>query len=526
MTAQRRGVPVWRRISVRLGLLVAVAMWAFVQFEPPLTAAVSRWFGIRIHDGVTLTPDLDGGCMIPEAVSRAVADHGTGESAALVAAIDDWPCFKSVGYVVTAVDMTVLGSDLGGSFPVGAPLVIPPEMEVSASFYPIWFDPGTGELGPRRELRWLCLLPRGGPYPYLPAEELAGFAEGGGVAPDGTAMMTSKEFDKQLAEYLGIERIVRWSLPVVVALLLATLVSWRITRRLVRISNAAGEPDLEAFERAGVRGKDEIGTLAAELASSRSRIAALLREVEDKDAQRREWFAQVSHDLRTPLTALGACLERAVPLADGMPDGPARDKLLSTIEVARHDAERVHVLANDLLDAARLELPNALRLEEVPPVEVAERAVQLLSPLAEREGKRLVLRREGEPGPVMADGNRLLRVFENLIRNGIHFAAHEVVVEVRQQDDQVRMTVLDDGPGFSDAADAAVEAIKTDPRGRDRADSAGLGLVVVARTLVAHGVDLELDDRPEGGARLSFALPCLPEPTGSDSGVFRMPVGV
>lgn len=525
----RQRVPMWRRLSVRLAAVFGVAMILFVQFEPVVTTEVARRFGVDLENvaiGVDPAELTDGACTVPAPVERAVARAGTereGDGPALGAEIAAWDCFDNVAHVVTTFDLAIIATDLPGAFPIGSRLEVPEEIEVAASFYPIWFDPETSETGVERELRWLCLLPMNGPFSYVPDEVRDQFVGPGGTLPDGTLVVTSEQFNEEVERLMAIAKVVGWVLPVAVALLLGALVSWVVTRRLVRIMSAAANPSLDAFEHVDVRGKDEIGRLATGLAASRERIRTLLQEVEDKDAQRREWFAQVSHDLRTPLTALGACLDRAGPLAESLPPSETSERLAVTIQVARDDADRVHVLANDLLDAARMELPNALCLEEVPPVEVAERAVDLLSPIAEREGKRIELILEGEPGPVQADGHRLMRVFENLIRNGVHFAATTVTVTVTEEFDAARMTVTDDGPGFQgEGFDAEV----ADPRGRDRADSAGLGLVVVARILAAHGVDVEIDNCPEGGARISFVMPCIPETVGSDSGIhFRSAAG-
>ena len=333
----------------------------------------------------------------------------------------------------------------------------------------------------------------------------------GGTLPDGTPVLTRAEERRQEANYRTIEIIVSWALPISAALLLGMLVSWMITRRIVRLSEAAGDPAIDSFELLGLEGNDEIARLGEALSDSRGRATGLVRELAERDAQRREWFAQVSHDLRTPLTALSACLDRAMPMVTSVPEGPGREELVRTIEVARQDTERVHRLATDLLDVARLELPDALRLEETLPEEVAERVVMLLSPIAEREGVSLLLEtpnltESAEVVPVEADPSRLMRVLENLVRNGIEHAESKVTVRVRHQEGGARITVLDDGRGFSDS-ETGPSADPADPRGAVRADSAGLGLVVVMRALEAHGSALELSNRASGGAKASFWLP-------------------
>ncbi len=333
----------------------------------------------------------------------------------------------------------------------------------------------------------------------------------GGTLPDGTRILTDDQAQAQEANRRTIEIIVSWVLPISAALLLGMLVSWMITRRIVRLSEAASDPAIDSFELLGLRGNDEIARLGEALSDSRGRATGLVRELAERDAQRREWFAQVSHDLRTPLTALSACLDRAVPMVERVPPGPGREELVRTIEVARQDTERVHRLATDLLDVARLELPNALSLEETLLEEVAERVVMLLSPIAEREGVSLLLdtpnlAESAAVMPVEADPSRLMRVLENLVRNAIEYAQSRVIVRVQHEDGGARITVSDDGPGFSES-ETGVTTTKADPRASARADSAGLGLVVVMRALEAHGSVLELSNLARGGAKASFVLP-------------------
>ena len=321
--------------------------------------------------------------------------------------------------------------------------------------------------------------------------------------PDDAIVATEEEIEKRFNRYEVLAIAVSWALPIAGALLLGVIISWLVTRRIVRLSQAAADPSIDSFERFEARGGDEIAGLGGALAEARRSVAGLVREVGDKDAQRREWFAQVSHDIRTPLTALSACLERAAPIAAEVQSAETRQRLEATLDVAREDTERVHALASDLLDVARLELPDALDVEALLPNEVVERAVTMLRPLAEREGKSLDFRASNSQSLVLGDGNRLMRAMENLIRNAIEHANTAIEVTVAEAGNGVTVAVEDDGPGFKRGSDGGVD---TDRLGRARADSAGLGLVVVKRVLEAHGSMLELGTSSTGGAAARFRL--------------------
>ena len=111
--------------------------------------------------------------------------------------------------------------------------------------------------------------------------------------------------------------------------------------------------------------------------------------------QRTEMLAGVSHDLRTPLTAQLACLDRAMLILEKSDSPPRLGELRELMAVAKADADRVHTLADDLLEIARLEAGDRLRLEPV----IAD-ACRHLSRLLERRG---CLRRPSEEQSLLTE---------------------------------------------------------------------------------------------------------------------------
>ncbi len=319
--------------------------------------------------------------------------------------------------------------------------------------------------------------------------------------------------DEQLQRSLARKSLVSSALTIGLAIGVTMVLLWGlsrfVTRRLSRLAEQAAQPlgadgGLPApFE---VGGRDEITVLAGAMNAMRGRVAALLGGLAQREVNRREWIAQVSHDLRTPLTALTACLDRAEMLLAERDDDASRERLRELIQVAQYDADRVRDLADDLLEIARLEAEDDLLREPVPPGELVRQAVRGLGPLAEARGVRLETVIESVPETVEADGRRLLRALENLLRNAIQHARSRVEVRVAQAAGGLRFAVGDDGPGLPES-DGRIDLVALSER-RSRDDSTGLGLRVTRRVAEAHGGRIGAENSPEsGGALVWFEIP-------------------
>ena len=264
-------------------------------------------------------------------------------------------------------------------------------------------------------------------------------------------------------------------------------------------SPVADEGDLPGpFDESGT---DEIARLARSMNAMRARVIELLASIHERDRSRRQWIAQVSHDLRTPLTALMACLERA---REDLVEGRHAD-LGERLAVARLDAERLGDLAEDLLDIARIDAEETCIREPVPPGELVRQTARALAGLAEREGVDIELEVARRLPELTADGRRLMRGLENLLRNALHHARGKVVLGASERDGHVRFSVQDDGPGLPEVGgNVAWDALGDH---LSRPDSAGLGLVVVRKVAEMHGGRTGAENAQGGGARVWFEIP-------------------
>jgi signal transduction histidine kinase len=257
-----------------------------------------------------------------------------------------------------------------------------------------------------------------------------------------------------------------------------------------------------AFERAS-RGSDEIATLAQAFTQMTQRIAEQWRELTRQDQQRRELFANISHDLRTPLTSLHGYLETLLIKAD-MLDLAERRRYL---EIALAQSRKVSRLSQELFELARLEYGVVKpEKEHFVLADLVQDVFQKFELSAEARQQRLVADIAPSLPAVTADLGMIERVLTNLLDNAIRHtpAGGEIVVQLRQDEEGVRVEISDTGPGIPNELRTALftRPMFSSAGGR----SGGLGLVIVQRILQLHGSDIRLLPRPEKGAVFSFLL--------------------
>jgi signal transduction histidine kinase len=247
---------------------------------------------------------------------------------------------------------------------------------------------------------------------------------------------------------------------------------------------------------------DELGRLAVAVDSLAVRLDASETARVANEAQRRELLSNISHDLRTPLTAMRAAVEA---LADGLAPDP--DRYLRSM---LHDLDALSALIDDLFLLSRLDAGQAgLQLDTIDLVDVAEAAMDALAPLA---ATRAVTLRCDAATAVHARGDAaaIARVIRNLLDNAIRHApaGSAVVVGVGvEPDGSARVCVDDAGPGFPvEFADRAFERFARADLSRARASGGtGLGLAIARGLVEAHGGRIWIEQG--AGGRVRFAVP-------------------
>lgn len=230
-----------------------------------------------------------------------------------------------------------------------------------------------------------------------------------------------------------------------------------------------------------------------------------LTELRQLEGVRRDFVANVSHELKTPLTGI---LGFAEPLVEGdLP--PDQAKLFA--ERIEANARRMRDLLSDLLDLARVEsgswapAPTAVHLKEN-----ACSSWSRLAPIPETRDVRLTVD-ESARVFVDADPESLSHIFHNLFDNAIRFSPEggEVVLRARVENGQTRVEVEDQGPGIPRQHQARVfERFYRVDAARDRdSGGTGLGLSIVKHLVVAHGGEVGVRSELGEGATFWFTLP-------------------
>lgn len=214
-------------------------------------------------------------------------------------------------------------------------------------------------------------------------------------------------------------------------------------------------------------------------------------------------LSALSHDLRTPLTALVGLADSLFLIKPRLPDAA-----LDTAQALHEQSARMAGLVENLLDMARLHAGNvSLRREWQPLEEVIGASIKLLGAALASHPVRVSL----PPDLPLLEFDAVLleRVFCNLLENAAKYspAGSTIEIEAGVQEDFAEVRVLDRGAGF--ARGNGDELFDMFVRGENEASQpgSGLGLAICRAIVEAHGGSIAAGNRPEGGACVRFSLP-------------------
>ncbi|RSC98074.1 sensor histidine kinase [Pandoraea apista] len=313
-----------------------------------------------------------------------------------------------------------------------------------------------------------------------------------------------------------------WSIGLVAALcLIAALAAFAlITRPLRRLTDVVREFDIDAApvsalpavsldEPASQQGRpsDEVVVLERAFRQMVERLETQWRALTRQDQERRELIANISHDLRTPLSSLHGYLE-TLSLKDATLTPAERRRYLG---IALDQSRKVGALAQSLFELARLE--HGFVQPEAEPFSITDLIQDVFQKFElSAESRGVALRAQLAPQiPVArADLGLIERVFTNLLDNALRYtpSGGEITVSVAPVGTEIEVQVSDTGPGIPESArDGLFERPFTVGGARREG---GLGLRIVHRILQLHGRRITLVDaagHAGQGATFRFTLP-------------------
>jgi len=286
-----------------------------------------------------------------------------------------------------------------------------------------------------------------------------------------------------------------------IALVLARWLARGMTQPLRDMAQAARRMETGDYgQRVHTTSRDEVG----QLATAFNRMSA---ELESLERLRRELVANVSHELKTPISALRAHLEN---LLDGVEE-PDRE----TLQVMLSQSERLSRLVDQLLDLSRLEsgeLP--LRREGVPLRGLVAEVLSEVEVVRSGREVRVEDRVPDDIPPVFADRERLHQVLFNLLDNAVRLTppGGEVVVSAHRVDGRCEVSVADTGPGIpAEHLPRLFERFYRVDTARSREDGGtGIGLAIARSVVEAHGGRIRAESEVGKGSVFTFDLPVAP----------------
>jgi signal transduction histidine kinase len=288
-----------------------------------------------------------------------------------------------------------------------------------------------------------------------------------------------------------------------IALLLALIAGYyaarALSRRLGRLEDAAQKvADGDFATPIPVDSSDELGQLART-------FNEMQRRLDDLDNARKQFIANASHELRTPIFSLGGFVEL---LEDEDPDPAVRAEFVHTM---REQVERLTKLTTDLLDLSRLDAGE---------LEVSARSVDLgllarevapeFGPVADRRGSRLQVRTPEESALALADPDRTRQIIRILLDNALTHTPEGTKVTVTTYNENARaaLTVSDEGPGIPKRVQTRMfERFYTG----DSVGGSGLGLAIGRELAQRMGGRIAVTSS-KGFTALTLDLPPAPAP--------------
>ncbi len=335
-------------------------------------------------------------------------------------------------------------------------------------------------------------------------------------------VLRGEEFD-QVNQALQDNYFIQYSLlsliiSLIVGLLLGLFLFYTVTRRVRKLSVAMSDFTNNGFtvypqsKLAEQHSKDEIGQLSRSFEVMAEHTIAQMRKLEEQDKLRRDLVANVSHDLRTPLSSMLGYLELLIIKGDDL-NADEQKKYLKI--VSRH-GKRLNHLIDDLFELAKFDAQEiAAQLEVFNFSEFIFDVVQKFQNRADQLGIHLQLQCSQEAILVNADIALIERVVDNLLANAFnHTIAGDTISIIimplsrgEHSDNEVQIQIKDSGSGISESDlpkifDRFYQVKNKHRKGKH----SGLGLAIVKQIIALHDSQISVESSLGKGTKFSFML--------------------
>ncbi|MCI0508402.1 MAG: HAMP domain-containing histidine kinase [Gammaproteobacteria bacterium] len=330
----------------------------------------------------------------------------------------------------------------------------------------------------------------------------------GGEAYDSTADMIQGSYFLKI----GLTGL---SVALVIALLAGLWLLSLVTRRVGKLSaimhnflSDAKSADFVMRYPAPEHPRDEIDALGRTFNIMADKIDTQLAELKSNDTKRRELIANVSHDLRTPLTSLQGYLETLMLKQDTLSD----EEKQKYLQIVTGHSQRLGQLVTELFELAKLDsVETLLHIEPFSMGELVQDVVQKYQLTAVNKGIQLKSNFGEDLPSAYGDIGLIQRVLENLIDNAIRYtsAGGSITVDLTSNKDNIAVKIIDTGCGIEKEELPHIfdRFYRSKREDKERSYNSGLGLAITKRILSLHGSDIAADSDVDQGTTFTFELP-------------------
>jgi len=294
----------------------------------------------------------------------------------------------------------------------------------------------------------------------------------------------------------------------IIAFLIAYFISKGITSPITEMTDIAGRIAQEDFsKRARVSSGDELGLLARSLNKMADELQSKMENLKKMDNIRTDFVANVSHELKTPLTSIKGFVET---LEDGAIDDKENAKKFLAI-IKKH-TERINAIINDLLSLSELELgQDRLNRKDFDLKSLFNEVLMGFEHALSAKKHTLDVDYQGNVFNIKADKEKIEQIFVNLLDNAIKYTKDngKINVFVQEEEKELLIQIQDNGVGIPEEHRIRIfERFYRADKARSRQlGGTGLGLAIVKHIVSLHKGAIKLESQLNKGTKVSIILP-------------------
>jgi signal transduction histidine kinase len=346
-----------------------------------------------------------------------------------------------------------------------------------------------------------------GGHPYTLRQHDFYFADGG----EGSILLLDSEgqFTQFARRFFPLIFIGLILIVIFTNAILSYFMARRILKPIHQLSSAAVKISEGQFDfQIKPASKDELGKLVKSFDEMRGKLADATKLREQYENNRKELIANISHDLKTPITSIRGYVE-------GIKDGVANteEKLNRYLDTIHVKAKHMDHLIDELFLFSKLDVESIpFHYENVALKSFLEDYLEEMGPELKKENVQISFHSNRiHHQNVILDRDKMIRVLNNIIYNSMKYRDKDVCrigISLEDQGDKIKVAIQDNGPGVAaeELSDIFNRFYRGDPSRNSKTGGSGLGLAISKQIIKAHGGDVWANSLPGEGLGIYFTL--------------------